>query len=113
MFSKINRLRKTKEIEKVFKNGTSCRSDFLLLKFFKNSLPVSRFAFVVGQKVSKKATVRNRIKRRIREAVKKELPNINAGLDTVWVALRGLENKNTEEIKKDVKCLLQKAKVCR
>jgi hypothetical protein len=41
------------------------------------------------------------------------LPNINAGLDTVWVALRGLENKNTEEIKKDVKCLLQKAKVCR
>ena len=111
MLPKKNRLRKTRDIEKVFKNGKTCKDGFLFLKFFKNSLPASRFAFVVGQKISKKATTRNRIKRSIRKAISNQMLNIKPGFDGVWVVLKNPDDlKSTETV---VKKILQKAGICR
>ena len=47
----------------------------------------SRFAFVVSTKVSKKAVVRNKLRRRLREIVRLELPHIQQGHD-VLIAVR-------------------------
>jgi ribonuclease P protein component len=110
---KINRLRKTRDIERVFKNGKAYREGFLFFKLLKNDLTVSRFAFAIGQKISKKATTRNRIKRTIREVAKKELPNIKPGFDGVLLALKGLETKNSKEIEDTVQQLLRKSGICR
>jgi len=85
----------------------------LFLKLLKNNLGASRFSFVVGQKVSKKANVRNKIKRSMRAAVRKELSRIGPGFDGVLVATKGLESKARRETEKTVKQLLRKSGVCR
>jgi len=108
MLQKINRLTKKKDFESIFKSGKGKKEKFLILRFKKNDLPESRFAFVVSLKVSKKAVIRNKIRRRLSEAVRLDLDKIKKGHDFVFVALPGIENQSYEEIKKNVlKCLAQ------
>lgn len=111
MLSKVNRLKNKKDIEKVFKNGKGFKEDFLILKVIKNDLKNSRFAFIVSQKVSKKATLRNKIRRRLSELVKRRLPTISPKMDIVLVAVPGLEEKDFWEIEETLNKLFTKAKI--
>ena len=85
----------------------------MFLKLLKNDLKVSRFSFVVGQKVSKRANIRNRTKRKMRAVIKKELVKIKPGLDIVLVAISLPGGKNGHETERTVKLLLQKSGICR
>lgn len=111
MLPKINRLKRTKDIERVFKEGRGHKEDFLFLKLTPSHLGVSRFAFVVGQKVAKKAVLRNKIKRWLREAARIRLPQVRAGFDVVIAAQKRTETKNFQEIEKAVDKILKKAKI--
>jgi len=91
MLSGINRLKKKRDFERVFKQGRGLREGFLSLKFIKNGLEATRFGFVVGQKVSHKAVVRNRVKRRLRDLAKVKLGDIKKGLDVVVIAGKGAD----------------------
>jgi len=91
MLPGINRLKKKKDFERVFKQGRGLKEAFLSLKSTKNGLSSTRFGFVVGQKVSHKAVVRNKVKRRLRELTKSELKNVKKGFDVVVVAGKGAE----------------------
>ncbi len=109
MLRKINRLKKTKDIERVFKKGKGLKEDFLILKTLKNDLNKTRFSFIVSQKVSKKATVRNKIKRRLRDLVKRKLNIIRKHTDNLLIAIPGLEIKNFKEIELTVEKLFKRA----
>ena len=74
-------------------------------------MKVSRFAFIVSLKVSKKAILRNKIKRRLRELVKSRLPNIKKGYDIVLTVAPGLEIKNFWETEESINKLFKKAKL--
>jgi ribonuclease P protein component len=111
MLVKVNRLKKKKDIERVFKNGKLFKEDFLILKVVKNNLKNSRFAFVVSKKVSKKATLRNKIKRRLRELVRRHPPTTRPAMDIVLVAVPGLEKKDFWEMEKIINRLFAKAKL--
>ena len=111
MLSKENRLKKKRDFEAVFRSGKGFKQDFLFLKVFKNNLDVSRFGFVVGKKISKKTTLRNKIKRRMREIIKMNLPGIKKGWDGIIIANRGIENKGFKEIKESMERLLKKAEL--
>jgi ribonuclease P protein component len=50
------------------------KTDFFLLKIYKNNLNINRFGVITSLKVDKKATVRNLLKRRIISIVK-NFPN--------------------------------------
>jgi len=91
MLPKKNCLKKEKDFAKVFKEGQNFKEDFLYLKIKKNNLKSSRFGFIVSKKVSKKATSRNKIKRRLREIVRIKLPFIKKGIDGVIIVAAGLE----------------------
>ena len=108
MLPKIHRLQKTKEIERVFKKGKGVKEDFLILKTTKNDLGKTRFGFVVSQKVSKKANIRNKIKRRLRVVAEKSLKGVEKGRDCLFIALPGMEKKDFREIEKTVERLLKK-----
>jgi ribonuclease P protein component len=106
---KAHRLKKKKDFERVFKKGKGKREGFLFLKFIENERNISRVGFVVSKKISKKATLRNRIKRKLREATRMLLPEIKPGFDIVIVAKKGIENLNFWETKENLEKLFKKS----
>jgi len=111
MLPRTNRLQKTKDIKKVFKRGKEVKEDLLILRTVKNNLDNSRFGFIVSQKVSKRASLRNKVKRRLRDLVKGKLKKIKTGKDYLLIALPGLETKSFKDIKEAVDKLFEKAKI--
>jgi ribonuclease P protein component len=111
MLPKNYRLKKKKDFERVFKRGKGLGENFLILKFVNNNLGVLRIGFVVGQKVSKKATLRNKVKRRLREVVRANLAKLKSGYDLVFLTKKGIEEKSFREIKEMVEELFRKAKL--
>lgn len=111
MLFRENRLKNKKDFEKIFEQGKGFKQDFLFLKIIENNLKKARFGFVVSKKVSKKAVVRNKIKRRLREIVRNKLKQeqIKIGIDGVLVALQGIDEKEFEEIEKIIDTLFNKA----
>ncbi len=108
MLPRKHRLKKKKEFERVFKEGKAKKKDFLFIKFIKNNLDDTRFGFVVSKKISKKAVVRNKVKRRLREAAREMLSEIKPGYDIVIVAQKGIEKQDFFQIKENLRQLLKK-----
>ncbi len=111
MLPKEHRLKKEKDFEKIVKQGESHSDNFLVLKFLKNDLGTSRIGFAVGKKISKKAVVRNKLKRRLREAVKIYLPKLKSDYDLIFFSKKGSEKKEFSELKEMIEKLLEKAKL--
>jgi len=99
MLEKKNRICLDKEFDRVFKTGQSFYGKVLGLKAAKNDLSVSRFGLMVSLKVSKKAVVRNKIKRQLRAIISKELPLMRPGVDVVIIVFPLILNKKIEEIR--------------
>lgn len=111
MLPVANRLKKKKDFDRIFKKGIGFKEDFLIFKMAKNNLGNSRFGFIVGKTVSKKATSRNRLKRRIRDLVRVRLKEIKEGIDGVFIARPGLENRGFREIETTTNKILKRAKI--
>ncbi len=99
MLPKINRIKKKKDFEAIFKNSKTTRTNFFIFKISKNKLDINRFGFVVSQKVSKRAVVRNKVRRRLAELMKVESEKMKTGIDLIVIALPGIEKKEFSEIK--------------
>lgn len=108
MLPKVNRLTKKKDFDVVFKKGKSIKNDFLIFKILKNHLKESRFGFIVSKKISNKASLRNRIKRRLRAAVLNKLKNIKTPTDVVIIALPGIIKKEFSHIEEIIFKFLKK-----
>lgn len=108
MLHRKNRLKKTKDFENAWRTGKIAREGFLLLKKAKNNLTETRFGFAVGLKVSKKAVVRNKIKRQLREAIRTNLKSIKPGFDIIISAIPGID---LNEINQTVNKLLKKSEL--
>lgn len=111
MLSGASRLKKKKDFESVFKKGRGFKEGFLFLKLAPNGLGTTRFGFVVGQKVSKKATVRNRVKRRLRGSTAAVLSRTAKGFDVVVVAEKETERADSLKIKETLERLFKKSKI--
>ncbi|MEA3295604.1 MAG: ribonuclease P protein component [Patescibacteria group bacterium] len=102
MLLKQNRLKKKKDFEKVFNQGKIYRHDFLFLKILSNDLEFSRIGFIVSKKISKKAVVRNKVKRRLRNIVRKKIVEMKKNNDMIIIALAGIEKKTFKEIESGI-----------
>lgn len=111
MLPKENRLKKKKDFNRVTTRGQQVSGSFLILKFYSNELDLTRVGFVVSKKVSKKAVLRNQVKRRLREAVRAELAQIRTGFDMVFFTRREIQEKEFSDIQQLIKQLLEKAKL--
>ena len=110
MLKKKYRLNKTKEFNKIWQLGRSGYGPILGLKLLPNDLPYSRFAFLISKKVSKRAVVRNLLKRRLREIIKLDWLTLS-GYDAVIIALPSAANKSFAELRAEVQFLFKKLKV--
>lgn len=111
MLSEQNRLKKKKDFEKVFKRGKGYRKDFLFLKTKNNDLDFSRFGFVVSKKISNKAVVRNKVKRQLREIVRKKILKIKKGIDAVIITMPGIESQSFQGIEETIDKIFAEAKI--
>ncbi len=88
MLSKDHRLRHEKDIGKVLKSRAGAFDNACGVKMVKNDLDFSRFAVVVGTKVSKKAVDRNRIRRQYREILRSMMSMIKPGFDVILLTAK-------------------------
>lgn len=99
MLPKASRIKKKNDFDAVFQKGKSFKTSLLVLKIVKNGLKHNRFGFIVSKKVSKKAVVRNKIRRRLAKISSEAPKNKEMGSDFVFIALPGIEKKDFSEIK--------------
>jgi ribonuclease P protein component len=77
------RLRRSQDFAKVHRRGRSWVNSILVLRALPNGLPLTRVGFSISKRVGK-AVIRNRIKRRLREATRALSPR--PGFDVVVIA---------------------------
>ena len=97
-FPKRFRLRKESEFKEVFRRGRKVNLGFAVFYVTSNDLGYPRFGVVVSKKVSKKAVVRNRLKRLFREYFRLHKDRFNskdvvAVVKSVIPGLKYLEEK--------------------
>lgn len=112
MLKAKNRINKKKEIDEFFgksfklKKGFSASSPFFVLKVIKN-VPVTRMGVIINTKVDKRAVVRNKIKRQIRE-IFKDLILQYSGVDFMVVVQPKAKTLEFEQMKKEIEGLIKK-----
>lgn len=112
MLQKKFRLTKKSDFQKVLKEGKKVSGRCYVLSVLTDpSLEFSKIGVIVSNKISKKATERNRIKRLLREAVRKGFHNIKKKSLLVFIAKGAVLGVSGEEIAKEVKYLLDKGVV--
>ena len=86
----------------VYANGESVRTQKIVIKYTKNPhRKESRFAVVVSKKVLKEAVGRNRIRRRVYEIIRHELPRIDGIYDVaVMIFSKEVKDMPQDELRK-------------
>lgn len=115
---KANRLRNRRDFQAVYQRGIRRSSSNLVLRALldpkpKEDYPISstRFGISISQKVSKKAVVRNRIKRQIKSAIRELLPQIEGGWRIAIVVRASAIECKYEHFLRELKQLLKNTKI--
>jgi ribonuclease P protein component len=88
MLASTNRLKRPRDIANVQRRGRYAVGEELMVKSAKNGLEGSRAVVIVSKKVSKKAVVRNRIRRRLAASLAEQWATVRQGYDIV-ITVRG------------------------
>lgn len=91
MLAKKYRFHSRGGVRYTYQHGKTIRDSKISLVFATNGRNHQRYAIVVSKKILKSAVGRNRIRRRVYEAVRAELPNIQKPVDCIFII-------NTKEI---------------
>jgi len=110
-FPKTERLCRQKDIEACLKGGKCYRHPLMSLYVRWREGKGRRIAFSVGRKVAKKATLRNRIKRWLREAYRTKRWAMKEGVDLFVIAQPACAAANFQAVDAVLTELLLKAKV--
>jgi ribonuclease P protein component len=113
MFNRRHRFHGYGSLKTVYRRGQTVRDSLVNLKFARRdpSKPY-RVAVVVSRKVSKSAVVRNRIRRRIYEAVRQSSADIAPGTDLVFTVFsEQAAHIDANKLKQSIVKLLQSPSV--
>lgn len=109
MLKKQNRITKTRDLQMVYRKGKTLHTPALVIKFLPESTPV-KVGLVVSKKISKKAVIRNRIKRALREEMRANKDNLATG-SYMLVAKVGAALVENKDIRRQLSAALERAKL--
>ena len=101
-----SRLTGSKRFSQIHVEGSSSANQLLVIRYLANGSDCSRFGFLVSKRIGN-AAVRNKVKRRLREAVR--LNPVKAGWDALFIVRRGAGKAKYQELKDATDNLLQRA----
>jgi ribonuclease P protein component len=100
--NKKNKINRPSEFDIVFKGGKAVKGSFLFIKFISRFDDQKRFGIIVSAGVSKKAVIRNKIKRTLTEFLRKNMSKIKEGKDTVIVLKNNLQKFDANSLTDDL-----------
>ncbi len=115
MLKRINRIGKQKDFDQFFgqnfkkHRGRNASSRFAILKTYLNDRKYPRAAFVISNKIDKRATARNAMKRQFRETVREILPDIKENYDMLFIAKPTAKTASVQALRDDLRRLMKKA----
>lgn len=107
------RLKSKFDFAKTYKHGQSRANSYLVLYFFPRtesfiSLQNPRIGFSVSKKLGS-AVIRNKIKRRLRAAIKPYLHLIRPNIDIIFIARKKIKGIPFSDVEKNMVYLLKKS----
>lgn len=109
MLPRENRLPLRKELQRIQKEGKIFHFPLFSLLVAKNGLGASRFGFIVSNKIHKRATKRNRVKRLLREGVRLQISKVRPGYDFVFLAKKRILGQDFLTVSEAVQKAFKKA----
>lgn len=103
-----HRLTGDKRYSQIHRQGRSAANRLLVIRYLANGLEHSRFGFMVSKRVGN-AVVRNKVRRRLREAVRAN--QVLGGWDAVFIARRGIEQAGFSQVQRAAGNLLRRARL--
>ncbi len=94
-------LKKNKDFQLVYRNGTSYANKYLVMYVLKNDLGYNRVGLSVSKKVGN-SIVRHRLARLIRESYRLNNEKVCDGYDIIFVARVALKGKNYFDTEKSM-----------
>ncbi len=113
MLSRAHRLHNRRDVERVSRMGRPVHAPSITVRAVPNRLGRTRATVVAGLKASKRATVRNRVKRLVREALRRHLPSIRTDADLVVYVKPVAVGKSYRELADEVGRTLGRAGLLR
>ena len=104
-------LRKRKEFRYTYKAGKSLANSLCALVYVKNGTRACRVGFSVSRKIGG-AVVRNRVKRRMREAITPLISGLRGGVNIIFVARAPIVYAAFSDLRAGMAHLLEKARLC-
>lgn len=77
-------------------------TESFILKITLNKLSYSRFGFIIGKRVEKKANKRNKIRRKFRASIEKLQKQVKPGYDMLFILRPNVTQINSSDMDKEV-----------
>ncbi|MBE6935081.1 MAG: ribonuclease P protein component [Ruminococcaceae bacterium] len=100
-------INQNRDFRRLYSSGKSAVNAYLAIYCRRNKTAVNRLGLTVGTKIGK-AVVRNRVRRRIREAYRLREASLKTGYDIVIVARTRAAQSSYQEIDRALGALLSK-----
>jgi ribonuclease P protein component len=104
------RIKRREDFVGLQESGSKVSARNLLLIYSQSDKATSRFGIVVTRKLDPRATVRNRVKRKIREVLRLNRCNLLGNFEILIIARRGIAECSFQEIEKQILESLRRAK---